>query len=316
MGILPCCTRRGKTSMKPSSIDDPVVWNRPFTGRATTASTASDGEPAAPRPPQPATEHERPIGNDGRRRRRIVRAGRSSPEMVSSSTPPIPATRPIVVAMSGRGPAVVRRRPRRLGRPAGPRARLARPRRSRRRRVRGARRRVHAPLGRRRAGDHAPHVGGDRPTGHRTTQRLRRGPPREPLHRVPAGRSPARSTRTMGRYDAIVEIWNGVPWFSPVWRRTPGITFLHHVHGPMWDQILPGPTGLVRAGARGPAGAAVLPPRPDGDPVRRHPGRAARTRLPPRSGHGDPQRHRPDVQPGRAARRRTRRSSRSGASHP
>ena len=48
-------------------------------------------------------------------------------------------------------------------------------------------------------------------------------------------------TRTMGRYDAVVEIWNGVPWFSPVWRRTPGITFLHHVHGPMWDQILPGP---------------------------------------------------------------------------
>jgi glycosyltransferase involved in cell wall biosynthesis len=45
----------------------------------------------------------------------------------------------------------------------------------------------------------------------------------------------------MGRHDAVVEIWNGVPWFSPVWRRTPGITFLHHVHGPMWDQILPGP---------------------------------------------------------------------------
>lgn len=46
---------------------------------------------------------------------------------------------------------------------------------------------------------------------------------------------------TMGRYDALVEIWNGVPWFSPIWRRRPGITFLHHVHGPMWDQILPGP---------------------------------------------------------------------------
>jgi glycosyltransferase involved in cell wall biosynthesis len=46
---------------------------------------------------------------------------------------------------------------------------------------------------------------------------------------------------TMGRYDATVEVWNGVPWFSPVWRRGPGITFLHHVHGPMWDQILPGP---------------------------------------------------------------------------
>ena len=45
----------------------------------------------------------------------------------------------------------------------------------------------------------------------------------------------------MGRYDALVEIWNGVPWFSPVWCRRPRITFLHHVHGPMWDQMLPGP---------------------------------------------------------------------------
>lgn len=44
-----------------------------------------------------------------------------------------------------------------------------------------------------------------------------------------------------GPVDAMVEIWNGVPWFSPIWRRVPGITFLHHVHGPMWDQILPGP---------------------------------------------------------------------------
>ena len=47
--------------------------------------------------------------------------------------------------------------------------------------------------------------------------------------------------RRMGPYDALVEIWNGVPWFSPVWCRRPRITFLHHVHGPMWDQVLPGP---------------------------------------------------------------------------
>lgn len=45
----------------------------------------------------------------------------------------------------------------------------------------------------------------------------------------------------MGPYDALVEIWNGVPWFSPIWCRRPRITVLHHVHGPMWDQILPGP---------------------------------------------------------------------------
>jgi len=58
----------------------------------------------------------------------------------------------------------------------------------------------------------------------------------------------AEVTRRMGPYDALVEIWNGVPWFSPVWCRKPRITFLHHVHGPMWDQILPGPlAGFGRA---------------------------------------------------------------------
>ena len=51
----------------------------------------------------------------------------------------------------------------------------------------------------------------------------------------------AELTGRMGRYDALVEVWNGVPWFSPVWCRRPHVTMLHHVHGPMWDQVLPGP---------------------------------------------------------------------------
>ncbi len=48
-------------------------------------------------------------------------------------------------------------------------------------------------------------------------------------------------TRRMGRYDAVVEVMNAVPFFSPLWCRRPRILFLHHVHGPMWNQILPGP---------------------------------------------------------------------------
>ena len=44
-----------------------------------------------------------------------------------------------------------------------------------------------------------------------------------------------------GPRDAVVEIWNGVPWFSPLWHRGPQVTWLHHVHGAMWDQVLPGP---------------------------------------------------------------------------
>ncbi|MEK7426950.1 MAG: glycosyltransferase family 4 protein [Actinomycetota bacterium] len=51
----------------------------------------------------------------------------------------------------------------------------------------------------------------------------------------------AEVTGRAGRYDALVEIWNGVPWFSPLWCHKPRITFLHHVHGPMWGQILPAP---------------------------------------------------------------------------
>ncbi len=60
----------------------------------------------------------------------------------------------------------------------------------------------------------------------------------------------------MGRSDALVEIWNGVPWFSPVWYRRPHLTILHHVHGPMWDQIMPPPL----AGAGRLLEARVAPP--------------------------------------------------------
>jgi glycosyltransferase involved in cell wall biosynthesis len=56
----------------------------------------------------------------------------------------------------------------------------------------------------------------------------------------------AELSRRMGHYDALVEIWNGVPWFSPIWCRKPSIVMLHHVHGPMWDQLLPG--SLAAAG--------------------------------------------------------------------
>ncbi len=46
--------------------------------------------------------------------------------------------------------------------------------------------------------------------------------------------------------DAVVEIWNGVPWFSQLWSGTPRNVWLHHVHGPMWKQSLP--PGLAQVG--------------------------------------------------------------------
>jgi glycosyltransferase involved in cell wall biosynthesis len=39
--------------------------------------------------------------------------------------------------------------------------------------------------------------------------------------------------------DALVEIWNGMPFFSPLWYRGPRLVFLHHVHADMWNMVLP-----------------------------------------------------------------------------
>ena len=44
--------------------------------------------------------------------------------------------------------------------------------------------------------------------------------------------------RKIGTGDGLVEIWNGMPFFSPVWSRAPRIVFLHHVHAEMWDMVL------------------------------------------------------------------------------
>ncbi len=49
-----------------------------------------------------------------------------------------------------------------------------------------------------------------------------------------------------GRRDALVEIWNGVPFLSPLWARGHRATWLHHVHEDMWPMVLP--PKLARAG--------------------------------------------------------------------
>jgi glycosyltransferase involved in cell wall biosynthesis len=42
-----------------------------------------------------------------------------------------------------------------------------------------------------------------------------------------------------GASDALVEIWNGMPFFSPLWARRPSVTWVHHVHDTMWEMTLP-----------------------------------------------------------------------------
>lgn len=40
---------------------------------------------------------------------------------------------------------------------------------------------------------------------------------------------------------ATIEIWNGVPWFGPVWAPRRRVVWMHHVHREMWDDALPTP---------------------------------------------------------------------------
>ncbi len=44
--------------------------------------------------------------------------------------------------------------------------------------------------------------------------------------------------RSIGSGDGVVEIWNGMPFFSPLWTRRPRVVFLHHVHAEMWQMVL------------------------------------------------------------------------------
>ncbi len=54
-----------------------------------------------------------------------------------------------------------------------------------------------------------------------------------------APRPGRRSGRGRPAPDATVEVWNGMPFFSPLWADRPRMVFLHHVHDGMWDLVLP-----------------------------------------------------------------------------
>ncbi len=44
-------------------------------------------------------------------------------------------------------------------------------------------------------------------------------------------------------YDAVLDIQNGVPFWTPVWTRTPVVDIVHHVHREQWPEVF----GPVRA---------------------------------------------------------------------
>jgi glycosyltransferase involved in cell wall biosynthesis len=59
----------------------------------------------------------------------------------------------------------------------------------------------------------------------------------------------AELTGRHGPSDALLEIWNGMPFFSPLWYHGPRAVMLHHVHAEMWQMVLGEENpGLARLG--------------------------------------------------------------------
>ena len=42
-----------------------------------------------------------------------------------------------------------------------------------------------------------------------------------------------------GIRDGLVEIWNGMPFLSPLWARHPRMVWIHQPHTDLWDRVLP-----------------------------------------------------------------------------
>ncbi|MDQ2724085.1 MAG: glycosyltransferase family 4 protein, partial [Actinomycetota bacterium] len=51
--------------------------------------------------------------------------------------------------------------------------------------------------------------------------------------------APLRYLRSHQRTDLVVEVANGMPFFSPLWRRGPTLCLVNHVHLDMWRMWFP-----------------------------------------------------------------------------
>jgi glycosyltransferase involved in cell wall biosynthesis len=54
-------------------------------------------------------------------------------------------------------------------------------------------------------------------------------------------RAPAICTRRFRDADIVIDVQNGMPYFSPLWRRRPSVCVVHHVHTDQWAARFPAP---------------------------------------------------------------------------
>jgi len=51
--------------------------------------------------------------------------------------------------------------------------------------------------------------------------------------------------RHSATWDVVVDVENGIPYFAPLWQRTPVVCLVHHVHGEQWRWRFPWPVSAI-----------------------------------------------------------------------
>ena len=62
-------------------------------------------------------------------------------------------------------------------------------------------------------------------------------------------RAPAICLQRFRKADVVIDVQNGLPFFSPLWRRRPSLCLVHHVHTDQWATRFPRPVARVLQGA-------------------------------------------------------------------
>ena len=115
-----------------------------------------------------------------------------------------------------------------------------------------------------------------RTAGGRDPRRPLRAPRLEAVASTPRGMQALRRG-DLGHPDLVVDVQNGLPFFTRLVTRRPVIVLVHHVHREQWPVVYPGTMGKVGWWIESRLAPAALPPVPVRHRLARHPGRARRS---------------------------------------
>lgn len=62
-------------------------------------------------------------------------------------------------------------------------------------------------------------------------------------------RAPVICSTRFRKYDVLIDVENGLPFFSPLWRRRPSICLVHHIHSDQWRTRFSFPQAIVARAA-------------------------------------------------------------------